>query len=181
MIGVPLYSDIAWRHDHVVQARGAFDQTIRGLINLARCHVPIEIRIVLHRLTIPRLVALCQFITRNLPFASHIALMGYEPIGFGKANLQALWMDPADYQPELEQAIDILSAHGLNASIYNHQLCILRESLWPFAKQSISDWKNIFLPACSTCMRQAECGGFFHSATNAHSQHITPFTSVVTP
>ncbi len=101
MIGVPLYSDIAWRHDHVVQARGAFDQTIRGLMNLARCNVPVEIRIVLHRLTIPRLEQLCQFIARNLPFAAQIALMGYEPIGFGKANLKALWIDPQSIRKNL--------------------------------------------------------------------------------
>ena len=179
MIGIPLYSDIAWRHDHVVQARSAFDQTIRGMMNLARCHVPVEIRVVLHQLTIPRLPQLAQFITRNLPFASHIALMGYEPIGFGKANLKALWIDPANYQDQLEEAVNTLAAHRLPISIYNHQLCVLRQSLWPYARQSISDWKNIYLPACESCTLRPECGGFFHSAVHAHSQHIAPFTHPV--
>jgi MoaA/NifB/PqqE/SkfB family radical SAM enzyme len=34
MIGIPIYSDISTLHDHVVQADGAFDDTIRGIINL---------------------------------------------------------------------------------------------------------------------------------------------------
>ncbi len=181
MIGVPLYSDIAWRHDHIVQARQAFDQTIRGLINLARCQVPVEIRVVLHRLTIGRLASLARFITRNLPFASHIALMGYEPIGFGRTNLKALWVDPADYQADLEAAVEIFTSHRMSVSIYNHQLCVLRPALWPFSRHSISDWKNVYLPVCRECSLMQDCGGFFHSAVHAHSAHISPFTISAVP
>src|SRR6266849_4069681 len=35
-LGIPLYSDTAPEHDYVVQARGAFDQTVQGLHQLAR-------------------------------------------------------------------------------------------------------------------------------------------------
>jgi len=76
MIGIPVYSDLPNRHDFVVQAAGAFDQTIRGIMNLKRCQQRIEIRVVLHRHTIDRLPALARFITRNLPFVDHVALMG---------------------------------------------------------------------------------------------------------
>jgi His-Xaa-Ser system radical SAM maturase HxsC len=80
-LGIPLYSDYAQDHDHIVQARGAFDQTVLGLHQLARWHVSTEIRIVLHKLSIPRLVDLAEYITRNLPFVSHVALVGLEPTG----------------------------------------------------------------------------------------------------
>ncbi len=173
MIGIPLYSDIAWQHDFVVQAPKAFDQTLRGILNLARCRVPIEIRIVVHRYTVPRLRQLAGFITRNLPFVQHVAIMGLEPIGFGQANFEALWIDPIDYQDELAGAVETLLSHDMNVSIYNHQLCVLPENLWPFARQSISDWKNIYLPACSACSVQSSCGGFFHSATARHSRAIS--------
>lgn len=43
MIGVPLYSDIAWIHDFVVQAVSAYDEAIRGMLNLARVGVPVEV------------------------------------------------------------------------------------------------------------------------------------------
>ena len=36
MIGIPLYSDLPEEHDYVVQAKGAFDETIRGILNLKR-------------------------------------------------------------------------------------------------------------------------------------------------
>ncbi len=35
LIGIPVYSDDPVRHDYVVQSRGAFDDTIRGILNLA--------------------------------------------------------------------------------------------------------------------------------------------------
>ena len=51
---VPLYSDVDAEHDFVVQAQGAFDQTVRGLLNLGRGGVPVEIRVVVHHLTYRR-------------------------------------------------------------------------------------------------------------------------------
>jgi His-Xaa-Ser system radical SAM maturase HxsC len=97
MFGIPLYSDLPSRHDFVVQAAGAFDQTIRGIMNLKRCGAAVEIRVVLHRQTIDRLRQLARFISRNLLVVDHVALMGLENMGYVKMNLPALWIDPIDY------------------------------------------------------------------------------------
>jgi His-Xaa-Ser system radical SAM maturase HxsC len=172
MVGIPLYSDIPHRHDFVVQADGAFDQTIRGMMNLARCGVSVEIRVVLHRRTVERLPQLARFIARNLPFADHVALMGLEMMGFVRMNLDSLWIDPVDYQPQLGHAVSHLQQHGLNVSIYNHQLCVLDRQLWSVARKSISDWKNVYLDECRGCMVQDQCGGFFASSSVRRSDHI---------
>ena len=172
MIGIPLYSDLAHRHDFVVQAEGAFDQTIRGMMNLARCGVSVEIRVVIHRQTVDRLDKLARFIARNLPFVDHVALMGLEMMGFVRMNLEALWIDPADYQSQLSLAVDHLQQHGMNVSIYNHQLCVLDRKLWPVARKSISDWKNEYLDECGSCAVRDQCGGFFASSSLRRSDHI---------
>ena len=172
MVGVPLYSDLPHRHDFVVQADGAFDQTIRGLMNLARCGIPVEIRVVLHRQTVDRLPQLARFIARNLPFAGHVALMGLEMMGFVRMNLDSLWVDPVDYQARLRVAVGHLLEHGLEVSIYNHQLCVLDRDLWPFARKSISDWKNEYLDECRDCSARDRCGGFFASSPVRRSEHI---------
>src|SRR5438067_5598607 len=41
-LGIPLYSDFAGAHDHVVQAKGAFDQTVAGLHQAARNGIRVE-------------------------------------------------------------------------------------------------------------------------------------------
>ena len=172
--GIPLYSDVAGDHDYVVQARGAFDQTVSGLHQAARHGIRVEIRVVLHRLTVPRLVRLAEFIFRNLPFVEHVALMGLEFVGYTARNIAELWIDPFDYQQELAAAVRFLSERGMNVSIYNHQLCVLRLDLWRYATKSISDWKNLYLSECEQCSRREDCGGLFQWAVKKHSSHIHP-------
>jgi His-Xaa-Ser system radical SAM maturase HxsC len=172
MLGIPLYSDVDTLHDYVVQAYGAYKETLNGLYNLAVEGVRIEIRVVLHRQTYQRLPQLAAFIARNLPFVEHVALMGLEMYGFTLSNLGVLWIDPQEYRAELEEATLFLAANGLDVSVYNHQLCTIPRSVWPFAKKSISDWKNVYLEECAPCGVRAFCGGFFQSATKKHSAHI---------
>lgn len=173
-LGIPLYSDNAGTHDYIVQARGAFDQTVAGLHQAARNGIRVEIRVVLHRLTLPRLAKLAEYIFRNFTFVEHIALMGLEYTGYTPRNIDELWVDPVEYQDELEQVVQSLANMNMNVSIYNHQLCTLKQTLWAYSRQSISDWKNLYLPECTGCAVKFECGGFFQWAVKKHSEHIHP-------
>ncbi len=151
MFGIPLYSDLSERHDYVVQADGAFDETVRGILNLKRQGVLVEVRVVVHKQTYDRLPQLARFIARNLTFVDQVVWMGLEMTGFTKANLNDLWIDPIDYQSQLVEAVQHLSASRIKTSVYNHQLCITDRRLWSYAKQSISDWKNEYMPECDGC------------------------------
>jgi hypothetical protein len=92
--------------------------------------------------------------------------------------MSELWIDPHDYQDQLESAVEILSTRMMDVSIYNHQLCVLRESLWKFARKSISDWKNIYLDECQACGVREQCGGFFQWATKLHSKYVHPLAPI---
>ena len=95
MLGIPLYSDLDYHHDHVVQARGAFEQTMVGLQNLgqyARARWRSESSSI--ELTWERLPQLAEFIYRNLTFADHVTFMGLEMMGFAIPNVSELWIDP---------------------------------------------------------------------------------------
>jgi His-Xaa-Ser system radical SAM maturase HxsC len=175
MVGIPLYSDDATIHDYVVQATGAFDETIRGILNLKEFGQRVEIRVVLHQQTVGRLPQLAEFISRNLLFVDQVALMGLEITGFTRANLEQLWIDPVDYSDQLRRAVSILEAYRIPLSIYNHQLCTVDRSLWDYCRKSISDWKNEYLDVCNSCSVKNECGGFFSSSKQyRHSDHIAP-------
>lgn len=176
--GIPLYADNADDHDHVVQAPGAFSETLRGLYNLARANQRIEIRVVLSKLTAPRLPELAHFIFRNMPFVQHVALMGIENMGLAKKHYDELWIDPLDYQQDLNQAAHFLDIRGLPVSVYNLPLCVLESSLYPFYRQSISDWKNLFIEACQGCAAVTQCAGFFKSHSSRwQSRGIHPITA----
>jgi His-Xaa-Ser system radical SAM maturase HxsC len=169
---IPLYSDVASEHDYIVQAQGAFDETVIGLYNAAKHGLRIEIRVVLHKQTLPRLKQLADFIYRNLPFVDHIALMGLENMGYVRANWGLLWEDPVDYAPILEDAVRYFFYRRMNVSVYNLQLCVLPRSIWGFARQSISDFKNIYLDECGRCDVRGRCAGLFQSSEARHSRGI---------
>ncbi|MBV4531259.1 His-Xaa-Ser system radical SAM maturase HxsC [Pseudomonas sp. SWRI107] len=177
--GIPLYADNAADHDHVVQAAGAYSETLQGLYNLARAKQIIEIRVVLSRLTAPRLPELAHYVFRNLPFVRHVALMGIESTGLARKHHEALWIDPLDYQEPLSQAAWFLFNRGVPVSIYNLPLCLIPPHLSRFARQSISDWKNLFIDACQQCAAIDSCSGFFKSHTDRwQSRGIHPLSTV---
>lgn len=176
MLGIPLYADYYQVHDYIVQAENAFNQTILGLHNLARYNQRLEIRIVLHKQSIPRLTRLAKYIYKNLPFVEHVTFMGLEFIGYTPHNIEKLWIDPFDYQEELVEAVEFLAGQGMHVSIYNTPLCLLPQHTWQYARKSISDWKNDYLPQCSSCTKLNDCGGLFTWNLKKHSDHIKPFS-----
>jgi His-Xaa-Ser system radical SAM maturase HxsC len=172
MVGIPIYGPEPSLHDYVVQSRGAFDATVRGVLNLAALNQRIELRVVLHKQTTPHLVDIADFISRNLPFVEQVALMGLEMIGFARANIDDVWIDPIEYKDLLCEAVTLLDRKRIKTLVYNHQLCLLDRRVWPFAVKSISDWKNEYHPECKNCSVMHDCGGFFFSAAYRMSDHI---------
>lgn len=173
---VPLYADVATLHDYVVQASGAFEETLEGLYNLASRGQAVEIRFVVNARTIGRLAQFAQFVWRTLPFVAHVAIMGLEPMGFARSNRELLWIDPADCWRELEASVLHLAACGMAVSLYNFPQCALPASLRGFARKSISDWKHTFADQCAGCVAENECCGFFVSAGDGWtSRLIRPF------
>lgn len=170
-IDIPLFSDIAEEHNRIVGAK-TFYKTVQGLYNLALFHQRIGLRIVVHKQTYKRLPQFADYIYHNFPFVSQVAFMQMETIGLAKENIDELWIDPYDYNKQLREAVLLLADRGLKPYIYNAQLCVLPEDIRCYAQQSISDWKDIYLPECEGCVLRGQCAGFFASNKEMHSQYI---------
>ena len=165
--GIPLYADAASVHDAVVGVHGAFGETIRGLLNLASQHAEIEIRFVVSKLNYKRLPRLVEFIGRNLPFITRIAVMGLEPMGYCREKWESFWIDPEECKDVLIEAVDKAANYNVSIFLYNMQLCCLPKQLHRFACASISEWKRVFIPTCDACPLRHDCGGFFASQNAA--------------
>lgn len=174
MAGIPIYSAVDHVHDYVVQARDAFDETVLGVLKLKDQGQRVEIRVVLHAITAPGIIETCRWIARNLPFVDHVALMGLENTGFTLANGELLWIDPVDYRDDLASAVEILASANVPVSIYNLPRCVLARSVWRYAAQSISDWKNGYAKECESCIERPRCAGFFTSGRPKQSRGIAP-------
>ena len=171
-VGIPVYAAVDHVHDYVVQAQGAFDETVLGILKLKDKGQRVEVRVVLHAITAPRIVETSTWLARNLSFVDHVALMGLENTGFTIANDSLLWIDPVDYRGLLADAVEILAAAKMKVSVYNLQRCVLDKSVWPYAARSISDWKNNYIKECDGCIEKIRCGGFFSSGRPRYSRAI---------
>jgi His-Xaa-Ser system radical SAM maturase HxsC len=176
-IDIPIFSDIDTEHNRIVGAK-TFYKTIEGLYNLALFKQRIGLRIVVHKQTYKRLPQLAEFIYRNFPFVYHVAFMQMETTGLASQNIDELWIDPYDYNVELEEAVLNLARRNMNVSIYNAQLCVLPDSLREYARQSISDWKNIYIEVCNECILKKDCAGFFSTSQGKNSQYINPIKEI---
>lgn len=172
-IDIPIFSDIPEEHNKIVGAK-TFYKTVQGLYNLALFGQMIGIRIVVHKLTYKRLPQMADYIYHNFPFVSHVAFMQMETTGMAQEHIDKLWIDPYDYNKELDQAISILDQRDISTHIYNAQLCVLPPALREFSVNSISDWKDAYLDKCTDCQLKNECGGLFASNMDYHSTHISP-------
>lgn len=173
LLGIPIHSDCSIDHDYITQTIGSFDETMLGLYNLERCGFDIELRIVLNKITCQRLSQIANFIYRNLPFVRYVAFMGIEYTGYTIKNHKLVWIDPLEYQSELENAVCELSRWGIDVSVFNLPHCVLSKALWKFSVKSISDWKNEYAEFCDECSMKNECCGLF-STSRKHSIGLRP-------
>ncbi|KFZ44098.1 hypothetical protein DS62_12450 [Smithella sp. SC_K08D17] len=171
---VSMHSDEDEIHDRIVGVKDSFYKTVMGLQNLARFKEKIEIRIVVSRINAHRLESIATFIQRNFPFITHCTFMGMEITGFALDNYETVWIDPHEYRDELSRAIKVLSRADMNVSIYNLPLCLVEPKSWNFARQSISGWKNDYLPICDECSVKSNCCGIFTTSGLHQSPYILP-------
>ena len=171
LLGIPIHSDYSGDHDFIAQAKGSYSQTLKGLYHLAAIRIPIELRIVINKINYLRLPKIADFIYRNLPFVDYISFMGLEDTGYSVKNHSQIWIDPVLYQEQLEDAVLNLASWGMNVSIFNLPHCLLKTTIYEYARKSISDWKTKYLPLCSNCSKKDNCCGLF-STSKQQSNHI---------
>lgn len=171
---VSIHGDTAELAESIMHCRGGWSRALHGMLNLARLHQQIEIRLVLTQKNIPYLRDIALFFYRNFPFVSHIALMGQEIVGDAQKNYSETWIEPISYAKPLADAAVYLDAMGVAVSIYNVPLCLLPERCWRFAEKSISDWKQCYRSECAKCAKMKECCGFFSTSGNHIPSGINP-------
>ena len=177
--GIPLYSDIAEEHDYIVGVKGAFTETINGLYNLAKFRQEIEIITVILKQNYKQLKTLAEYIYRNLPFVSHVALMGMEYHGNAETNYDLVSIDPIGYKTELYEAVREYVRFNIIVDVYNLPFCLVHDKVQQFCRDSISTWKKSFLPQCANCVVKDNCSGVFETSFT-HSQNIQPISENIT-
>lgn len=159
--GIPMYAANAAVHDKIVVKAGAFKKLCESLALLAKVGAIIELRTVMMSSNAKHMPALAQFIATHVPFINFWAIMQMESIGYGRMNWDKEFYDTSISFNTLSDAIDLSVALGTEVALYNFPRCTLPDRYRRFSVNSISDWKQKYLPECMECTLKAQCGGFF--------------------
>lgn len=168
--GIPLYSLESKIHDRIVGSKGAWQETIYGLINAMYAGLSIEVRFIPTKLNLNDLKSIGAFIARTLPAINQLSIMNLEPKGWARKNWDKLYIDPQEYGKDLKKCIVETVSSDLSIRLFNYPLCHLPEQIGHLAVQSISDWKNYYLDECNNCSKMSTCCGFFTSSTGKFLQ-----------
>jgi len=173
VIGIPFHSDFYKDHDLITQSQDSYNRTLKGLYNLARFNLNIELRVVINKINYSRLYQISNYIFHNLPFVCHVAFMGMEYTGLVPKNKKEIWIDQTEYNTQLKNAVLNLASWGIYVSVFNLPLCLVEKTLHQYVKKSISDWKVEYFEQCINCVLKADCGGDFGTSLK-HSVNIQP-------
>lgn len=159
--GVPLYSADPVLHDRIVGKPGAYEKLLSAFQYLLISSARIELRTVLMNSNAAQLDALSAFIAGHLPQIEQWSVMGLENAGFARARFAELRFPIEERFDEIAPAINRAVLHGIPIRLFNVPLCHLPIEYRSLAVNSISDWKQRYASACSSCSIQRDCSGFF--------------------
>ena len=174
LIGVPLYGSTSDIHDKITNTNGSFNQAVRGIENLLKAKVNVEIRIVVNKLNLKNLPELADFIANKFPSVLRVNIMALEMLGNAIINKERIWIPFDAANGYLHDASYSLIRRGIKTYLYNFPLCTIEEKLWPITVKSISDYKVRFFDECQTCVLKEQCGGFFNSTIKMGDIKIKP-------
>ena len=175
---VSIHGDTPSLAESIMHTPGGWDKALSGIMNLAKLQQPVEIRVVITKRNHKFLSDIAYFISRNVPFASHVAFMGQEITGLARENFYEIWVEPLEYRAELCKATNYLADIGFAVSIYNVPLCLLPSICHRYAARSISDWKRCYLSICGECEEMDSCCGFFSTSGNCVPHGIRPYVEL---
>ena len=172
-IAIPIHGSTGALHDAITQVPGSWQQTMQGLHHLAKSPVRIEIRIVVSKQNLSDVDAIVDLVL-GLPRVTVVHFIGLEMCGNAIKNKDLIWVDYSQAAAACEAGIQKLMAAGIDVGLYNFPLCAVRHQDWTLCRNSISDYKIRYAPACASCSVQSICSGVFDSTLSTGCFHPRP-------
>lgn len=161
---IPIHGFDINTHDSITQAKGSFEQTMRGIKNLLALEISVGIRIVVSKLNIKFIHKIVQMIGNEFKQIRTINIMGLEMLGNAFLHRELVWIEFDEIRKYLQKIIELCFLYGIEPRLYNFPLCMFDEKYWTVYRKSISPHKIVYLDECAGCpYRMNMCGGFFSS------------------
>ena len=175
LVAIPIHGSTAEKHDSITRVRGSFEQTRKGIHNLLRLGVEIEIRVVVSKLNAEDMDELVDFIRKEFHGITIVNFIGLEMLGNARLNMDDVWISYRRAFGYIKGPIYRLMQDKIDVGIYNFPLCCVSREYWSLCAHSITPSKVRFLPVCDSCRERNACGGMFQGTIKLLESEIEAF------
>ena len=161
ILGIPIHGSSACVHDYITRVDGSFVQTKRGIQNLLKLGIRIELRVVVSRLNIKDLSNIAKLIKEELEGVEYVSIMAMEMTGNAKKYQDDVWISYSEAFNGVRNAVKLLIESGIDVKLYNFPLCTVDKKFWTLCEKSISSDKVRYTEECNQCKQKDACGGVF--------------------
>lgn len=173
-IAIPIHGSNAKKHDYIVQSENAFEQTMKGISNVLKSGIFLELRIVVSKLNKDDITNIAKLIVEKFPNVGIVHFIGLEMRGNCIMYKEDTIISYEEAFNSSKEAVDILLKSGINVGLYNFPYCMIDRYYWPIAQKSISAYKSKFYPECNECILKEQCCGLFTTSKAFLKPKVTP-------
>jgi hypothetical protein len=161
-VAIPVHAAAPALHDKIAGVKGAFAQTLAGLKNIFTegRDIGIEIRLVLHRLSIKGLPRTLAFLLKNFPDTARyrVTAIHYEIEGMSLANHRRLALRFKESAAVLGGALPLIKKFA-DFRLYHFPRCVVRPELRPLCQVTLPREDRVYTAKCAGCRARRGCLG----------------------
>lgn len=161
IIAIPLHGSCAAIHDAITRADGSYIQTSKGIKNLLRNDIKVELRLVVNKLNINDIESIVDVIIKKFKDIEYVSVIAMEMTGNAKVNEKDVWLSYRTAFVAISDSLRRLIQNEIDIRLYNFPLCTVDSAFWTLCFKSISPEKVRYTETCTTCKYKKSCGGVF--------------------
>lgn len=161
IVAIPVHGSCDSVHDAITQADGSFKQTMRGIKQLIKNDIRVEIRVVVSKLNINDIDDIANLIISQFRGIEYVSVIAMEMTGNARVNKDQVWIPYKETFSRISNAVRKMVGKGIDVKLYNFPICTVQKPFWTLCEKSISSNKVRFAETCDNCKYKSACGGVF--------------------
>lgn len=161
IVAIPIHGSSEESHDFITRAEGSFKQTKRGIKQLLKNKIRVELRIVVSRLNIDDFDKIVELIISQFKGVEYVSVIAMEMTGNARMNKERVWIPYKETFDRIASSVRKMVSNGVDVKLYNFPVCTVQRPFWTLCEKSISENKVRYAETCEQCKYKATCGGVF--------------------
>ncbi|MCK5105935.1 MAG: radical SAM protein [Elusimicrobiales bacterium] len=165
-IACSLHGSRAAKHEAITQAKGSFNQALKGIENILKFSQGqrLEIRIVLIKQNIKDFENILRLFLRKFPDTAkyRIVVIHYEIEGMSLINHKKIALDLKESSKVVNKCFKLIKQFA-DFRLYHFPLCVLNSRLREYAWITLPMEDRIYIKECRKCSQKKKCLGLMRT------------------